>query len=279
MSATTIPLAPAGESSTNALATPASRASWTGQIAIGKLVVPVKAYAAVVTASASSLHQVHARCGQSIQYRKTCPKHGEVTGEEIAKAYTYAPDDQVILSAEELATLEPAEKHTVRIEQVVAAREIPWELLSGRTLFLIPANPVAAAAYALLTRVFSTADCWGVGSGAISERPQPLGVHVVDERLVLHVFHWPAQRRSCPHFELPTASPSASETRALEQTLAALTKPLELSQFTDEYEVRLTALVQRKVSRRGTANGSVGSTKRSKLKRVALAALKRARAA
>src|SRR5690242_6178598 len=100
MSATTIPLAAAGANSTNGLAImPASRASWTGQIAIGKLVVPVKAYAAVVNSTASSLHQVHARCGQSIQYRKTCPKHGEVTAEEIAKAYSYAPDDQVILNA------------------------------------------------------------------------------------------------------------------------------------------------------------------------------------
>src|SRR4029079_8099782 len=109
-----------------------------------------------VTGTASSLHQVHARCGQAIRYQKTCPKHGEVASEEIAKAYAYAPDETIVLSAEELTQLEPTDKQNVRIDQVVAAHEIPCELLAGRTLYLVPANPIAAGLYSLITQGLST---------------------------------------------------------------------------------------------------------------------------
>jgi DNA end-binding protein Ku len=279
MSSATIPFTEVHSPGKNDVSVPASRASWTGQVTIGKFTLPVKAYAAVVTSNSSSLHQVHARCGQAIRYQKTCPKHGEVASEEIAKAYAYAPDETIVLSAEELTTLDPADKQSICIEQVVAAQQIPCELLSGRMLHLVPANPIAAGLYTLLTQALSTGDRWGVGSGAISERRQPLGIHVVDGKLVLHVFYWPAQRRSCPQFTPALAATSASEAQALDQTLTGLNNPLELSQFTDEYEVRLVELVPRKVKGRGRANGAASLTKRAKLKRVALAALKRARAA
>ncbi|MGD0897168.1 MAG: Ku protein [Thermoguttaceae bacterium] len=65
-------------------APPASRASWTGQLRVAHLTIPVKAYAAVVTPD-SPLKQLHATCGERIEYRKWCPKHGIVPNEEIIK--------------------------------------------------------------------------------------------------------------------------------------------------------------------------------------------------
>jgi DNA end-binding protein Ku len=271
-----LPLAPPAA---EAAPIPASRSSWTGQLQFGKLNIPVKAYSAVVTSSSGPLHQVHARCGQLIQYRKTCPRHGEVTADEISKAFTYAPGDEVILSAEELATLEPANKQLLKIDQVVVAGDLPWELLSGRTLYLVPANPVAAICYALVAQVLAVGDRWALGMGAISERRQPLAVHVVDGRLLLHVLHWPAQRRSSPQFDLPSTPASGTEVRAMEQILAGLSKPLNWAAISDQYEQRLMALVQAKLSRRGATHVVAGVTKRTKLKRGAPAAAKRARAA
>src|SRR4051812_36690145 len=81
---------------------PASRSSWSGQLSIGNLTVPVKAYPAVVIRSQGLLHQVHSDCGTQIQQRKCCPQHGEIPTEQIAKAYSYGPDDDIVLSADEL---------------------------------------------------------------------------------------------------------------------------------------------------------------------------------
>ena len=60
-------------------AAPASRASWCGQLRIGDLCVPVKAYSAIATPPETPLRQLHAGCGQRIEYRKWCPKHGVVS--------------------------------------------------------------------------------------------------------------------------------------------------------------------------------------------------------
>ncbi len=49
-------------------APPASRASWTGQLQVAHLTIPIKAYAAVVTPD-SPLKQLHAGCGERIEYR------------------------------------------------------------------------------------------------------------------------------------------------------------------------------------------------------------------
>jgi DNA end-binding protein Ku len=66
-------------------AAPASRASWCGQLRLGDLCVPVKAYAAIATPPETPLRQLHAACGQRIEYRKCCPEHGAVAPEEIVK--------------------------------------------------------------------------------------------------------------------------------------------------------------------------------------------------
>jgi len=73
-------------------AAPVSRASWCGQLKLGTLCVPVKAYAAIATPREIPLRQFHAVCGERIEYRKCCPKHGEVPPEEITKGYPYQPD-------------------------------------------------------------------------------------------------------------------------------------------------------------------------------------------
>jgi hypothetical protein len=54
--------------------------------------VPIKAYAAVSTTAVSHFHQLHAGCGQRIQYAKHCACHGAVAAEAIVRGYEYAPD-------------------------------------------------------------------------------------------------------------------------------------------------------------------------------------------
>ena len=87
-----------------------SRASWCGQLKLGTLSVPVKAYAAIATPPEIPLRQLHALCGAGIEYKKWCPTHGAVPNEEIVKGYPYQPDEYVRLSEEELTSLQPTDE-------------------------------------------------------------------------------------------------------------------------------------------------------------------------
>jgi DNA end-binding protein Ku len=68
----------------------ATRSSWKGCLQLSLVCVPVKAYS---TASSGGgdihLNQLHADCHRRIQYKKTCPLHGEVTNDQIVSGYRW----------------------------------------------------------------------------------------------------------------------------------------------------------------------------------------------
>lgn len=228
---------------------PASRSSWSGTLKLGAITVPLKGYSAAVTQRDSPLHLVHLGCGSRIQQPRRCPKHGEIASEQIVKAFEFAPDDDIVLTEGELNQLKANDDQVIHVERLLSARQFDLFLLSGRTLNLIPAHAAAADAYQLVVTALARADEWGLGRLVMSDRQQLIGLRVVDQRLALHVLHWPAQWRACPAFEAPKP-PTLADVDRLSVSLAPLRKPFEWSDFQDDFDQKLTDLVRRKVAAR-----------------------------
>ena len=119
-----------------ATAPPASRASWSGQLRLGSCCVPVKAYPTISSTAGVSLRQLHAGCGEHIEYHKCCPKHGRVPADQIVKGYPYSAEQCVALTEEDLATLEPTDDKTIHLEHFLSPTEFDLTLLAGRSLYL-----------------------------------------------------------------------------------------------------------------------------------------------
>jgi len=136
-------------------APPASRASWSGQLALGQTIVPVKAYSAVVTTPTNPLRQLHAGCGQPIEYRKCCGQHGAVPKESIVKGFAYTADDYVQLSDDDLAGLQADDDKTIHLERFFSPEQFDLSLLSGRSLHLVPAHQAAGQDYGLILQALS----------------------------------------------------------------------------------------------------------------------------
>src|SRR5271170_7570832 len=64
---------------------PRGRPSWSGLLRLSLVSVPVKAYPAVSSSSASHFHLLHADCGQRINYAKHCSQHGAVDTDAIVR--------------------------------------------------------------------------------------------------------------------------------------------------------------------------------------------------
>jgi non-homologous end joining protein Ku len=124
------------------------RASWTGQLELGPLKLPVKAYPALVTPTNGPLHQIHTACGRRISQRKVCPEHGELATDAIGKAFELSPEQSIALTANELASLSPDDDSSIRIEHLLPLEKIDLSLLSGRMLFLAPTQPAVELLYA-----------------------------------------------------------------------------------------------------------------------------------
>ena len=227
----------------------ASRASWCGQLKLGTLCVPVKAYAAIATPPEIPLRQLHALCGARIEYRKCCPTHGEVPAEEIIKGYPYQPEQYVRLTEEELAGLQPADEKTLHLEHFLDAALLDITLLSGRSLYLAPANPAARKPFATIHHSLERSGKWAIGRVVFSGKWQIVAVR-------------PAERGSCWSTRStillsagPWSIPKAARCEVSQQELRLLMRLIDTTDgeipwedYQDDTERRLTELVETKVA-------------------------------
>jgi hypothetical protein len=81
----------------------ALRPAWKGFLKLSLVSVPVKAYTATSSSGTEiKLNQLHAECNSRINYKKTCPIHGEVSGDQIVSGYEYSKGQYVIVDTDEL---------------------------------------------------------------------------------------------------------------------------------------------------------------------------------
>ena len=131
---------------------PRGRPSWSGLLRLSLVTVPVKAYPAVSTSSASHFHLLHAGCGQRIHYAKHCAQHGAVEAEAIVRGYEYAPDQYVVVEPQELEQLRPARDKALLLEQFLPVHAVPPTFYAGRSLYLVPDGPAALHPYSVPRR-------------------------------------------------------------------------------------------------------------------------------
>jgi DNA end-binding protein Ku len=228
---------------------------------LGPVTVPVKAYPAIVAPTSGPLHQIHVGCGRRISQRKVCPDHGEVSSDEIGKAFEFAPNDQLAISQDDLDSLSPADDQTIHLEHLLPGEKFDCSLLSGRTLYLTPTHPAAGGPYATVLSLLSARGVWAVGQMVLSDQRRCVAIRASDQRLLLFVLHWPEHRRMCPTFEIDTTTTGAAEVRSLEKALAPLHKSFVWETYRDESTERLHDLIAAKVASRSKT--VVGKPQRS----------------
>ena len=235
----------------NSVPTPlrtASRASWVGKLQLGSVVVPVKAYTAIATGQDVRLHQLHADCGQRIEYHKCCPQHGHVPQDQIVKGYSYAPDRCVELSAEELARLSPDDNKTLVLERFLVQGQLDLTLLAGRSLYLAPAHGTAGRPFALIVAALQAKKKWALGRVVFSGHRQLVVVYPADGTLILHTLHCPKQRRGPVFIDSGHSKPNRGEVRALGVRVDAASGPIAWSDYADDSADQLHKLVESKMA-------------------------------
>jgi DNA end-binding protein Ku len=228
-------------------AAPASRASWCGQLQIDDVCVPVKAYAAIATPPETPLRQLHAGCGQRIEYKKWCPKHGAVSQDDIVKGYPYQPEQYVELSQNELNQLQPNDDKTIHLEHFLKPSCFDPMLFAGRSLYLAAANPAARRPFIVVQRALERSGKWGLGRVVLSNRWQIVIVRPIESALLMHTLHHPALTRALPSTEAMDVKVKQADLRPLVQTINGLNGNVDWNRYRDDAESRLVAAVEGKV--------------------------------
>ena len=169
----------------------ATRSSWKGCLQLSLVCVPVKAYS---TASSGNgdihLNQLHADCHRRIQYKKTCPLHGEVTTDQIVSGFEYAQDHYVVVDPDELDRLRTEADKAIKIDVFIASDAFDPLYATGKRYYLAPDGPAGQKAYALLYQAMVEEKRYALAQVVLHGREQLVLLRPQENLLILEVLHY-----------------------------------------------------------------------------------------
>jgi DNA end-binding protein Ku len=228
------------------------RSSWKGFIRLSLVSVPVKAF----TASAGGgseirLNQLHGECHSRINYKKTCPIHGEVPNDQIVSGYEYAKGQYVIVDPEELDKIRTEDEKAISIDTFIEPEAVDPMYSSGRTYYLVPDGPIGQKPYSVLHDGMVDLGRHAVGQVTMHGRQQLVWLRPVNGLLTMTMLSYDSQVTKPATFEGElTKTPVEPEELKLAKTLieASTAEKFDIAKYKDDYTEKLTQLIEAKVA-------------------------------
>ena len=227
------------------------RATWKGFIKLSLVSVPVKGYTATSSSESVSLNQLHNECHSRIQYKKTCPVHGEVPNDEIVKGYQFAKDQYAIIDTDEIEKLRSEADRSINIEKFVRPELLDAMYFAGKTYYLTPDGQPGQKPYALLHQALAEENLWGIAQVVISSREQLVVLRPLEKLLAISVLHYAEELNKPAAYEDELSEGEVSRRRAKtgqDAHRGHTDEELNLDEYRDLYNERLTKLIEMKVA-------------------------------
>jgi DNA end-binding protein Ku len=233
----------------------APRPIWKGALKISLVTIPVKVYAATDSSEPIRFNQLHSSCTPPTRVTQkrwcaTCDR--EVPTAEIVKGYEFEAGKYVLVLEAELEAVKPDSARVIDLVQFAAASLLPLMAID-RAYYLVPdgaEDSPASRAHALL--ILALHGKVGIGKLAIYGREYLVAVAPSDRSLLLYTLHHAAELRTAPHTAaldaLYTFTRGDAELVLARRVIDALTGPLDLGTFTDEYQVDVRRLIDAKIA-------------------------------
>ena len=230
----------------------AARSLWKGYLNLSLVSVSVKAYSTITSGGGGiQLNQLHADCNSRIQYKKTCPIHGEV--KDIVSGYEYSKGQYVVIDTDEVDKLRTEDDKAIRVDVFVAPEAIDAIYLTGKHYYLVPEGPVGPKAYQVIYQGMVDANRYAVAQVVMHGKEQLVMLRPHEGLLVMSVLNFSNQVSGTSAFdeEIPKGAIDPKELQlAMTLIKASATDKPELSQYKDVYTEKLTQLIEAKVAGR-----------------------------
>ncbi len=224
------------------------RAIWTGSISFGLVNVPVKLYSAV---DQKEVHfsQFEEGSGAKIRYKRVSEKTGkEVPYEKIVKGYEVSKGRFVIVTPEELESVEPGRSRTIDITDFVEAAEID-PIHYQKSYYLAPDDDAAAKAYSLLAKAMEKADRIGIATFVMRSKEYLAAIRPQDGVLVLETMFFADEVRD-PVEEIDKLPAKArvgkKDVDMAVSLIEAMSAKWDPTNYRDTYTERVEQLVEAK---------------------------------
>jgi DNA end-binding protein Ku len=218
---------------------------WKGYISFGLVSVPVRLYAAAREEHVS-FNQIHEVCGSRIKQQIFCPTCNRVVERsELAKGYQVDRDAYVLVSNDELKTLEAASTEAMEITQFVNLSEVD-PIYFQSSYYSAPEDP-GRRAYALLLQAMEKLNVAAIAKVTLHAREQIVLMRPYHNGIVLHTLYFAAEVREVAEYgKTENMTLQKPEIQLAEQFIEQLKAGFNPEQYKDQYQDRVLALVETK---------------------------------
>lgn len=227
-----------------------ARPLWSGSLSFGLVNVPVQLFSAARDLD-FHFHQLHEKDKQRIEQRRFCKEEDvEVGWEEVAHSYDL-DGKQVVVTDEELGSVEPRKTRTIEIESFADLAQVDPVYLD-HPYFLAPAGEADGTirAYRLLVDVMEKAEKVAIGRFVMRTKEYLTAVRARDGALALSTMRFADEVR--PTSPVPTGGkkPTKKQIDNAVAVIEELSTDWDPASYTDCYRERLRKVIESKRKRR-----------------------------
>jgi DNA end-binding protein Ku len=227
-----------------------ARTLWSGSLSFGLVNVPVQ----LVTAARDldyHFRQIHEKDKAAIEQRRYCSEEDvEVTWEEIAHAYDL-DGKQVVVTDEELASVQPRKTRTIEIEAFVDLADVD-PLYFDHPYWLVPAGESEGTlrAYRLLVEAMGKTDRAALGRFVMRTKEYLALVRVRDGALALTTMRFADEVRPTKPVPSGGKKPAKKQVDSAVAVIEELSTDWDPERYDDCYRARLKKVIDAKRKRR-----------------------------
>ncbi|HEV2874142.1 MAG TPA: Ku protein [Thermoleophilaceae bacterium] len=223
------------------------RPLWNGSLSFGLVNVPVQLTGATRDLD---LHfrQLHEKDGAPIEQRRFCSQDdAEVQWEEVGRGFELDNGKQVVLTDEELASVQPEKTRTIEVQSFVDLEDVD-PIYFDNTWFLVPAGDSQGTrrAYRLLIEVMESTERAALGRFVMRTKEYLVLVRPRDGLLSLTTMRFHDEVRPADGIAPGGRKPAKDKIEQAVAVIESLGADWDPERYTDCYRQRLEKVVQQK---------------------------------
>ena len=225
-----------------------ARVIWTGALAFGLVNIPVGLYAATEDRTVH-FNQFQNGTSDRIRYKRVNERTGEeVNYRDIVKGREVDDDTYVLLTDDELESVEPGRTRTIDITDFVDLAEVD-PIYFQRTYYLSPRGDGADRSYELLHKAMADTNRAGIATLVMRSKEYLVAVRPQAEILALETMYFADEIRD--PVDATGYEPSGQPARPRELTIArqlieSMTTDWDPARYVDTYRERVEELIESK---------------------------------
>ncbi len=239
----------------------AARAIWKGELKLGSTKIPVKLYSAVTDRSVR-FHILDDKHLMRVKQHMVHPDNGEeVSNEETQKGYEIEPGKFVIITDEDLKSLEPKPSREIELAEFVPPDKISQQWYE-RPYYLGPDGDEKA--YFAFAEALEKRNREGIARWVMRNKPYVGALRAQDGYLLLVTLRNTNEVISAKDLPKPVGrEPSTKEVEMAKHLVSLLQGEFNPADFKDEYRERVTEFIARKAKGRAPRLTAVKSKRKT----------------